>query len=248
LLIRFILLFLGNYGFLFTYKFSLNLQAMKKIIFFLLAGALSYACWSQDPSHTFKDPRDGKIYNIVTIGEQTWMAENLAYLPGVVGPQTGSDTEPCYYVYGYDYEYEDVAKAKAFDNYKTYGVLYNWQAAMTACPEGWHLPSEAEWTQLTEYLGGTAVAGGKMKEAGTAHWTTPNTDATNSSGFTALPGGNRSYFRGTFNAIGDYGDWWSSTDDGTGSVRNWPLYNYSGNFRSYQENKEMGLSVRCVRD
>jgi len=220
---------------------------MKKIILFLLAGALSYFCWAQDPLDTFKDLRDGNVYNTVTIGEQTWMAQNLAYLPDVVDPQTGSDTEPYYYVYGYDYFNSDVAKAKAMDNYKTYGVLYNWQAAMTACPDGWHLPSEAEWTQLTEYLGGASVAGGKMKEAGTAHWTTPNTDATNSSGFTALPGGNRSYFRGTFNAIGDYGDWWSSTED-DGSVRNWPLYNDSGEFRSYQDSKETGLSVRCVRD
>ncbi len=93
---------------------------------------------------------------------------------------------------------------------------------MTACPDGWHLPSDEEWTQLADFLGGTSVAGGKMKEPELLI-DNPNTDATNSSGFQALPGGNRSYFRGTFNAIGDYGEWWSSTEDGTGSVRNRPL-------------------------
>lgn len=125
---------------------------MKKIVLLLAAGLLLFSCCPQEnpglgnpnPFGTFTDSRDGKVYNIVTIGKQFWMAENLAYLPSVVDPGTGSYTEPYYSVYGYNGT--DVAAAKATENYQTYGVLYNWPAAMTACPEGWHLPSDAEWT------------------------------------------------------------------------------------------------------
>ena len=126
-------------------------------------------------SGTFIDSRDGNEYNWVQIGDQIWMAENLKYLPSVVGSGTGSETTPYYYVYGYNGT--NVADAKATDNYATYGVLYNWTAAMDGeassttnpsgiqgvCPAGWHLPSDAEWTELTDYLGGTSVAGGKLK-------------------------------------------------------------------------------------
>src|SRR5690554_1847166 len=136
-------------------------------------------------SGTFIDSRDGNEYNWVQIGDQVWMVENLKYLPSVVGPGTGSQTTPHYYVYGYDGT--NVADAKATDNYATYGVLYNWTTAMNACPDGWHLPSDAEWTELTDYLGGESVAGGKLKETGTTHWASPNTGATNETGFTALP-------------------------------------------------------------
>lgn len=171
----------------------------------------------------FTDPRDGNHYNVVKIGNQVWMAENLKYLPSVVGSGTGSLTIPYYYVYGYNGT--DVAAAKGTANYTTYGVLYNWPAAMAGsassaanpsgvqgvCPTGWHLPSDAEWTQLTDYLGGEGVAGGKLKEAGTAHWQSPNTGATNETGFTALPGGYR-YDDGSFDGIGDGGFWWSATE------------------------------------
>ncbi len=147
----------------------------------------------------------GKHYAVVTIGNQTWMAENLAYLPSVVGPVTLSDTIPYHYVYGYGGT--SVSQATATPFYTTYGVLYNWLAAMAgsassnanpsgvqgACPLGWHLPSNAEWTELNDYLGGTNVAGGKLKEIGITHWTSPNTGATNETGFTALPGGYRNY-------------------------------------------------------
>ena len=116
----------------------------------------------------FTDARDGTHYDAVKIGNQVWMAENLKYLPSVVGPATGSETAAYYYVY--DYDGTDVMAAKATANYTTYGVLYNWPAAMNACPTGWHLPSDAEWTELTDYLGGSGVAGGKLKEIGTTHW------------------------------------------------------------------------------
>ncbi len=193
----------------------------------------------------FYDARDGNAYKTVKIGNQIWLAENLKYLPSVVGPSTGSERTPYYYVYGYDGT--NVADAKATDNYATYGVLYNWTAAMDACPDGWHLPSDAEWTELTDYLGGTSVAGGKLKETGTTHWNTPNTGATNETGFTALPGGNRS-ISDYFNFFGDYGNWWSSTEYST--YHAWyrdMYYRYRNVSRSYYSKGE-GFSVRCVRD
>jgi uncharacterized protein (TIGR02145 family) len=210
-------------------------------------------------SGTFIDSRDGNEYNWMQIGDQVWMAENLKYLPSVVGPGTGSQTTPHYYVYGYNGT--NVADAKATANYTTYGVLYNWPAAMDGeassttnpsgvqgvCPTGWHLPSDAEWTQLTDYLGGVSVAGGKLKETGTTHWSSPNTSATNETGFTALPGGGRDG-DGAFDGIGLYGLWWSATElDTDDAWYRYVIYDTSDVSRSYYL-KELGFSVRCVRD
>ena len=86
---------------------------------------------------------DGKVYKVVQIGNQCWMAENLAYLPSVSPPTEGSLIDPYSYVYGY--EGTDINEAKTTTNYQTYGVLYNWPATLEACPSGWHLPSDAEW-------------------------------------------------------------------------------------------------------
>jgi len=210
------------------------------------------------PENAFKDTRDGIVYQTVTIGNQVWMAENLRYLPGVAGPGTASVTTPCYYVYGYDGT--DVNAAKATSNYTNYGVLYNWPAAMAGsassttnpsgvrgvCPAGWHLPSDAEWTQLTDYLGGLSIAGGKIKESGTTHWASPNTGATNEAGFTALPGGFRSSSN-NFADTGKYGYWWSATENDANKA--WLLYLYF-DIKAYRDNytKELGFSVRCIKD
>jgi len=188
---------------------------------------------------------DNRNYATVKIGTQVWMAENLAYLPAVSPSSAGSYTEPYYYVYGY--EDSSVAAAKATPNYATYGVLYNWPAALTACPPGWHLPSDEEWTALTTWLGGEEVAGGKMKETGTAHWFSPNTGATNESGFSALPGGSR-YGSGGFYGIGYYGYWWSSTEHSTSTAWYRGLYYYYSTVGRGNYFKEYGFSVRCVRD
>jgi uncharacterized protein (TIGR02145 family) len=208
---------------------------------------------------TITDARDGNVYKTITIGNQVWLAENLRYLPAVAGPETGSNTDPYYYVY--DYSGTDVAAAKATTNYGTYGVLYNWPAAMAgaassttnpsgvqgACPAGWHIPSYAEWIQLWNYLGGKSIAGGKLKEAGTDHWTSPNTGATNESGFTALPGGDRRS-DGIFDNIGYSGFFWSSTES-----PNNPWYHdvyYTSNHASIYDirYKEFGVSIRCIKD
>ncbi|MCK9255675.1 MAG: hypothetical protein GX793_08700 [Bacteroidales bacterium] len=201
-------------------------------------------------SNEFVDSRDDNVYKTVKIGSQTWMAENLKYLPSVVGAGTGSETTPYYYVYGY--EGINVNDAKATTNYQTYGVLYNWSAAKQACPTGWHLPSDAEWTELTDYLGGEDLAGGKLKatgtiEAGTGLWYEPNTDASNETGFTALPGGYR-YDYGIFDTFGYGGDWWSSSEyDSVDAWHRGMYYGNSGVSRS-SDIKELGFSVRCVRD
>ncbi|NQU32230.1 MAG: hypothetical protein HQ521_03260 [Bacteroidetes bacterium] len=192
------------------------------------------------------DSRDNHVYKTVKIGEQWWMAENLAYLPKVSPPSGESYAEPYYYVYGYSGS--DVAAAKATANYCMYGVLYNWPAAKAACcPVGWHLPSDDEWAALTTFLGGDRVAGGNMKEAGTAHWLSPNTGATNDGGFSSLPGGYRTIGGGFF-YDGHGGYWWSATEYS-------PTYAWCRSL-SYQNifigwggiNKEHGFSVRCVRD
>ena len=230
------------------------------------SGTPPFACGSP-----FTDTRDGNVYNTVLIGTQCWMAENLAYLPSVVGPGTGSDVTPYYYVYGYTGT--SVATAKATANYTTYGVLYNWPAAMNGaassssspsgvqgvCPAGWHLPSDAEWCtmenaveagtdpgcSLTGWRG--TNTGGKLKQTGTTLWTTPNTGATNSSGFTALPGGFR-LTGGTFINVGNIGYWWSATESSATSAWYRSLaYVNAQVFRTFTS-KAIGSSCRCVKD
>lgn len=136
---------------------------------------------------TITDSRDGQDYKTVTIGTQTWLAENLNYT---------SDNSYCY---------DDDNS-----NCTTYGRMYDWQRALTVCPDGWHLPTDVEWTVLTDYLGGESVAGGKMKSI--TGWPGGNQGSTNSSGFSGLPGGSRIYSGGSSGGLGAEGVWWSATD------------------------------------
>jgi uncharacterized protein (TIGR02145 family) len=129
-----------------------------------------------------------------------------------------------------------------------YGRLYNWYAVGDAnfTPSGWHMPTDTEWTTLTTYLGGESVAGGKLKEVGYTHWVNPNEGATNESGFTALPGGYRDY-DGTFGYVWEFGNWWSSTEVNTTYAYFRALYYFDSNvYRNYAD-KEVGVSVRCLR-
>jgi uncharacterized protein (TIGR02145 family) len=208
---------------------------------------------------TFTDHRDGNEYNWVKIGEQIWMSENLAWLPEVNGCGDGSLAEPRYYVYGNSST--DVDESKLLDNYQTYGVLYNWPAAMQgksssqtvpseiqgACPCGWHLPSNDEWNILSDYLGGNSVAGGKMKETGTLHWDTPNAGATNESGFTALPGGYH-YYNYTCGYASFYGGWWSTTEQNETNVLWRHLHAWKVELFPYSQIKGLGLSIRCIKN
>ncbi|MBK5270072.1 MAG: fibrobacter succinogenes major paralogous domain-containing protein [Bacteroidia bacterium] len=187
----------------------------------------------------------------ITIGTQTWMAENLdvsTFQNGDAIPEAKNrddwdnaeeNEQPvwCYYEFN-------------SKNGKIYGKLYNWIAVEDSrrlAPKGWHIASDAEWTILTSYLGGENSAGGKLKEAGTVHWENNKAAATNSSGFTALPGGRLNNL-GEFLNIGIFGNWWTSTNHDDGNAKS--LYiSDNTNFTSRDYNdKTCGLSVRCVKD
>ncbi len=191
---------------------------------------------------------DGNGYDTVHIGTQVWMAENLKtnhYKNGTAIAYPGSDntawqnnTTGAYAWYN-----NDEATYK-----NTYGALYNWHAVNTGslCPTGWHVPSDAEWTTLTTYLGGESIAGGKLKEVGLAHWISPNTAATNETRFTALPGGFR-YYDGTYQTIGSHGFWRSSTF-GTSTPLSRVMYYTNGETYSDSSDMSFGFSVRCIKD
>ena len=189
---------------------------------------------------------EGNVYKTVTIGTQVWMAENLKttkYNDGTTIPNVINNTAwgnlktPAYCWYSND--------AISYKN--AYGALYNWYTVNTGklCPTGWHVPSEAEWTTLTTYLGGESVAGGKMKTV--TDWSSPNTGASNSSGFSALPGGYR-LSKGTFTTNGDYGGWWSSTEPSTTYAWARVLGSIHSDVYRFYNDKEYGSSVRCLKD
>lgn len=208
---------------------------------------------------SFIDSRDGHKYKVVSIGNQIWMAENLAYLPSVSpsGHLYLDYYNPVYYVYGY--EGTSVSAAKATTNYTKYGVLYNLPAAKTACPNGWHLPSDDEWKQMEMAIGMSQIEADGIAERGTDEGTKlkatsgwyNNGNGTDDCGFAALPGGVLSEHFAEFTHLGERGFWWSSTEipSSDASVYWWRIlhYNTPTVFRSshYPQN---GVSVRCVRD
>ena len=196
---------------------------------------------------------DGNVYKTVQIGEQLWMAENLKtthYADGTAIPLISTDAD--WAALGNN----NTDDAYCFIDNSVYGALYTWAAAMQhestsgvqgICPNGWHLPSDTEWVELTDYLGGVGVAGGKLKETGYLHWKY-NTDggATNESGFTGLPGGWRTD-DGQYDYQTKRAYWWTSSEKGS---KAWCRYvsfsNAEAKRTSYQ--KSYGLSVRCVKD
>ena len=189
-------------------------------------------------------------YSVVKIGNQLWMAGNLnttKYNDNTPIPNVTDDA-----VWG-------AMTAAAYCDYNNsaansviYGKLYSFEVGASSnprnvCPTGWHVPFDLEWTTLTNYLSGEDVAGGKLKETRLTHWVNPNTGATNETGFTALPAGQRSHF-GTFNAIGLYGHWWSANELDTWFAWyrvmscNSIIVIRSSNWKNY------GLSIRCLRN
>lgn len=193
---------------------------------------------------------DGNIYQTVTIGTQVWMRENLKSLHY-------SDGTPINEVWSYNNSEAEAA---------VYGRIYSWNAAMKGasssdlipsgvqgvCPTGWHLPGSSEWRILTDRYGGEFLAGAQLKEAGTLHWLSPNTGATNESGFTALPGGFHYQPEGGFGVMGSTGGWWTSYNSGdyiyslymgnetTNAIQ---FGTYQGPGYSYND-----MSVRCLKD
>jgi len=206
---------------------------------------------------------DGNTYKTITIGTQTWMAENLKTskyrngdpIPNVTdGAEWASLTSGAYCWYNND----------GTANKDIYGALYNWftlSDSRNIAPVGWHVPTDADWTILTNYLGGESVAGGKMKELGTTHWNSPNTNATNEVGFTAQPGGSRDPNPPTgpvtFSNIGLHGYWWSTTNSNSSNPPHVWIWCRSihNNLKTVTRfgnngfnNESYGFSVRCVKD
>lgn len=215
---------------------------------------------SNDESLTVTD-YDGNIYPTVQIGDQIWMAENLKtthYADGSVIQLVESSTD-----------WENLtATEKAYCFYENnteygnkYGALYTWSAAMNGtsssnlnpsniqgvCPDGWHLPSDSEWTEMTEYLGGSEVAGGKLKESGTENWNYPNTGATEIIGFNALPSGDRNT-SGTFYYLGEECLFWTSTANENDDAWHRGLNYNSSEIVRYNPRRKNGYSVRCVKN
>ncbi len=192
------------------------------------------------------DSRDGKVYDVVEIGEQVWMAENLNYGERIDGDLNQEDNL--------------IAEKYCYDNDEAnciiYGGLYQWDEIMrvhatkgtqATCPDGWHVPEDSAWTELVDYLGGPALVGNKLKEMGTSHWREPNTGATNESGFTALPSGYRN-LDGQFTMMGMITNFWTATkySDHCSWYR---ILEYDlPNIHLYENDWKNGRSVRCIRN
>jgi uncharacterized protein (TIGR02145 family) len=191
---------------------------------------------------------DNNFYPVLETVNQVWMAENLKttkYSDGTDIPLVIDNTAwTNLSTSGYCWYNNDNATYK-----NLYGALYNWYAINTnkLCPTGWHVPTETDWTTLETLLGGRAVAGGKLKEEGLTHWSSPNTGADNSSGFTGLPGGYR-FRTGAFSSVGLYCALWSATEyDATFAWYRY-LYHTGNDMIRITNYKPSGYSVRCVKD
>ena len=196
---------------------------------------------------------DGNVYDSLAVGSQVWLKENLRTthynngdpIPHVTNSAAWAATRTPAYCW-----YNDDSTTYA----PVYGALYNWYAVDPAsnghrnpCPPGWHVPSTAEWSALTTSLGGETVAGGKMKEAGTAHWSAPNTGATNESGFRGLPGGYRGYVDGSFNYVGIFAHWWSTTEGDSALAWGRGLFYLDVSMDNSTSVKRNGFCLRCVK-
>jgi uncharacterized protein (TIGR02145 family) len=211
---------------------------------------LTNSCKKEEGSNSKITDVDGNVYSTVTIGTQVWMKENLKTskynngdVIGTTTPATKDITAEAIPKYQWACEGNEI-------NVATYGRLYTWYTVTDirgVCPTGWHVPTDAEWTTLTTYLGGDSVAGGKLKETGITHWTTPNTGATNETGFTALPSGYR-YLDGSIYNSGLIGFWWSSTEYSATDAYFSFMICYFSTLRRLYDNKKFGFSVRCLRD
>jgi uncharacterized protein (TIGR02145 family) len=202
---------------------------------------------------------DGNTYNTVSIGTQCWTKENLRVrkyndgnsIPFILSVPTWSGvTYGAHTIYAFD----------STSNLVNYGYLYNWYAAIgvatsgstiykNICPTGWHVPSDSEWTTLTTYLSGNNVAGSKMRTTGTSLWTSPNTGADNSSGFSGLPGGSRGS-TGSFGYINSNSFFWSTTDIyGSNAYVLSLAHNDNGVGRGFGSSTyPYGASVRCLKN
>ena len=196
---------------------------------------------------------DGNVYKTVTIGNQVWMAADLKTTQYRNGDLIGTNSPATLDISSESTPKYQWAYAGDESNVATYGRLYTWFAATDSrnvCPVGWHVPSDAEWQTLIDFLGGDKAAQGKLKEAGTTHWHSPNTDATNESGFTALPGGNR-FNNEPFAGLGYGSHWWTTTEYDAKFAWRRIMVNitlspidHTGGWAD----KKIGWHVRCLKD
>ena len=233
-----------------------NLQIILLIIFLSTSVFTGYS----QITDTIIDNRDGKVYKTIKIGDQWWMAENLATTKLRDGSIMDLITENEEWIKlttpAYSWYYNDE------ETYKDpYGALYNWYAVNSVflCPVGWHIPSDGEWKQLEKTLklkegeidkegirGNNE--GGQLKEVGTIYWNSPNVGATNKSGFTAIPVGHRNWKSGDFIDIGLFGTWWSSTEKDSSYAWRRTLYYNDDKIRRFTSHKRDGFTVRCIKD
>ena len=216
---------------------------MKKITFFLFLMAFNHFLNGQEAISDY----DGNIYETVTIGTQVWLKENLRTTRLNDGSEIPLITENNVWsglsTPGYCWYNNDSI------NKNSYGALYNWYTVNTdkICPIGWHVPSNTERMVLANFLGGVELAGGKMKETGTTHWNSPNTGASNSSGFTGLPGGTR-FPEGEFDQMGTRADFWSSTETTSDRAIGYDLHYDNPRFPGGDAIKKMGFAIRCINN
>jgi uncharacterized protein (TIGR02145 family) len=192
---------------------------------------------------------DGNKYKTITIGSQTWMAENLR----TTKYRNGDPIEKANAVSAWrsiiSGAYCNFLNTDNCDTIVTYGRLYNWYAmadSRNVAPPGWHVPTHEDWITLITYLGGEDSAGVKLKESSTIHWSIPNTSSNNETGFTALPGGFRGD-QGWYYPMGYNGAWGTSTEIGSYV---WHVYMNSGHSYVHPEPgvKNEGVSIRCMKD
>lgn len=218
---------------------------MKKTIL-ILVGLITLNIQSQ--AQTISDA-DGNVYNTVTIGTQTWLKENLKVTQLNDGTAISNETDSASWKLLTTPAFCNFNNTSDQDTINTYGRLYNWFTVNTKmlCPIGWHVPTDYEWDTLRNLLGGTAVAGGKLKEVGTLHWKAPNKNATDEYGFTALPANSRNS-DGIFYPLGEYAYWWCSNELDANRAYYIGISNSTGScFKSFYL-KQPGFSIRCLKD
>jgi uncharacterized protein (TIGR02145 family) len=232
---------------------TIESHSISDIVNVNFASASQHSCGAEsvhNPNLTYGNMTDqeGNVYKTIVIGTQEWMAENLKtsiYRNGDAIATNLSDTDwfntqiGAWVFYNNDSQYEC-----------PYGKLYNWYAVTDPrhlCPIGWHEPTNVEWTILTGYLGGEATCGGKLKSTSVQYWISPNQEATNESGFSALPGGYRISY-GFYATIGYGGFWWSSSVFSDFESSYIFLGYLEGNYSQFNCLKQNGLNVRCLKD
>jgi uncharacterized protein (TIGR02145 family) len=220
------------------------------LIFGMMLLSLTLSCKKDDNLSVVKKEvkdYDGNVYDTVAIGTQVWLVKNLktthynnGNLIGTTTVDIHNETEP-----RYQWGYNDNEQ-----NVDIYGRLYTWYVVSDPrgiCPVGWHVSNDGDWLILETFLGGSLIAGGKLKETGTVHWNSPNTGASNSSGFTGLPGGYRTYTN-IYVELGNSAFFWTSTESNLVTAWTYFIRKATPDVQIDNLDKMYGFSVRCIKD